>query len=251
MKVHLRVREEINLHFQESRRTHGKARGGRIASYLTDEQRCQAGWIGASKCEVIFERALKMTTLTLIGVWLAAIASLDGCAPRLGPLENALDTPQHHVRSGMKLLQLGRYSDALREFEYTKEVDPFFSMAYVGSGLVWGYKGDCKKGIKEIEKAREVATTNEERVFASVGLIRLCLIGKESAREKWLEESESAYKDAVALLPDSSEAHYYMGKVYMEVSNFKRASELFNKVLTINKTYVHEARRALHLMDNQ
>jgi len=35
-----------------------RARGGRIASYLTDEQRSQAGWIGASKCEVIFERAL-------------------------------------------------------------------------------------------------------------------------------------------------------------------------------------------------
>jgi hypothetical protein len=55
----LRVREEISLHFQESRRTHGKARGGRIAGYSTDEQRSQAGWIGASKCEVIFERALK------------------------------------------------------------------------------------------------------------------------------------------------------------------------------------------------
>jgi len=55
-----RVREEISLHFQESRRTHGKARGGRIASYFTDEQRSQAGWIGASKCEVIFERALSL-----------------------------------------------------------------------------------------------------------------------------------------------------------------------------------------------
>lgn len=194
---------------------------------------------------------LKMTTLTLIGFLLAATASLNGCAPKPGPLENALDTPQHHVHSGMKLLQLGRYSDALREFEYTKEVDPFFSMAYVGSGLVWGYKGDCKKGIKEIEKAREIATTNEERVFASVSLIRLCLIGKESAGKKWLKESESAYKDAVALLPDSSEAHYYMGEVYMEASNFKRARELFNKVLRINKTYVHEARRALNLMDNK
>jgi hypothetical protein len=53
-----RVREEINLHFQESRRPHGKARGGRIAGYLTDEERSQAGWIGALKCEVIFERAL-------------------------------------------------------------------------------------------------------------------------------------------------------------------------------------------------
>ena len=59
-KVRLRVREEINLHFQESRRPHGKARGGRIAGYLTDEQRSQAGWIGALKCEVIFEQALSI-----------------------------------------------------------------------------------------------------------------------------------------------------------------------------------------------
>jgi hypothetical protein len=64
----LRVREEINLHFQESRRPHGKARhgkarGGRIAGYLTDEQRSQAGWIGALKCEVIFERALSFNTM--------------------------------------------------------------------------------------------------------------------------------------------------------------------------------------------
>ena len=59
----LRVREEINLHFQESRRPLGKARGGRIASYLTDEQRSQAGWIGSLKCEVIFERALGQSEL--------------------------------------------------------------------------------------------------------------------------------------------------------------------------------------------
>ena len=35
-----------------------RRQGGRIASYLTEEQRSHAGWIGASKCEVIFERAL-------------------------------------------------------------------------------------------------------------------------------------------------------------------------------------------------
>jgi len=54
----VRVLEEINLYFQESRRPHGKALGGRIAGYLTGEQHSQAGWIGALKCEVIFERAL-------------------------------------------------------------------------------------------------------------------------------------------------------------------------------------------------
>jgi hypothetical protein len=59
----LRVRSKINLHFQVLRRSHGKTQGGRIASYLTDEQRSHAGWIGASKCEVIFERALSIIQL--------------------------------------------------------------------------------------------------------------------------------------------------------------------------------------------
>ena len=75
-KRSLRVREEINLHFQEARRPHGKARGGRIAGYLTDEQRSQAGWIGALKCEVIFEGALRLflVLLTVISLVFMAIS---------------------------------------------------------------------------------------------------------------------------------------------------------------------------------
>lgn len=187
--------------------------------------------------------------LTLLGLWLAGIASLQGCAPRTLPPESILDTPQYHVRSGMKLLELGRYDDALREFELTKEFDPEFSGAYVGSGLVSAYRGDYKKGIKEIEKGKGHANTDAERVSANVGLIRLYLMGKESALENWLEEAESAYQDAITLLPDSCEAHYYMGSAYMKASTFEKAREFFKKVVEINNTYVHEARRALDRID--
>ncbi|MDL1975673.1 MAG: hypothetical protein LWX55_13050, partial [Deltaproteobacteria bacterium] len=41
--VQIRVRSKINLHFQGLRHPHGKARGGRIVGYLTDEQRSHAG----------------------------------------------------------------------------------------------------------------------------------------------------------------------------------------------------------------
>ena len=53
--LNLRVRQEITLHFQESRHPHGKTRGRRIASYLRVTERSRAGWIGASKCEIIFD----------------------------------------------------------------------------------------------------------------------------------------------------------------------------------------------------
>jgi len=192
-----------------------------------------------------------MTALILTAAWLAFMSCLEGCTPQVTPRGNLLDTPEHHVQSGTKLLKLGKYEDALREFELAKELAPAFSRAYVGSGLVWGYKGDFKQGIKDIEKAKDLASTDEEKVYANVGLIRLCVIGKESAHEKWIEESESAYKEAVDLLPESSDAHYYMGKAYKEALNLKRARDLFKKVLEINSAYVFEAKQDLNLIHNK
>ncbi len=192
----------------------------------------------------------KIAVLTLIGLWVAGITSLEGCAPKAVPLHNVLDSPQHHVHIGMKFLSMGRYDDALREFELSKESDPVFSNAYVGSGLVWGHRGDYTKGLQQIQKAMDLANTEKEKVFAKVGLIRFYMIGKGSAFGKWLQEAESAYKDAVSLLPDSSDAHYYMGEAYKEASKFKEAGELFKKVLEINKAHVHEARHGLNVIDN-
>ena len=192
----------------------------------------------------------KMMALVLAGILLALIVSSGGCAPKAVPLGVMLDTPQHHVLSGMKLLKLERYSDALREFELTKQCDPVFSKAYVGSGLAWGYKGDRKKGLQDMAKAKDLAKTDEERVFADAGLLRLYLISRESAVENWLGEAELAYNDAIALLPKSSEAHYYMGKVYQEAGQLDKARNLFKKVLEINKTYVDDATHALNLVGN-
>jgi len=56
--IELRIREEITLHFQESRRPCGKARGERIEINLTDEQRSQAGWIGSLNCGVFLSEPL-------------------------------------------------------------------------------------------------------------------------------------------------------------------------------------------------
>jgi hypothetical protein len=84
----------------------------------------------------------KIVVLVLAGLWLSAIFSIQGCAPKVRPSESLLDTPEHHVQSGMKLLKLGKYDDAMREFDLAKGLDPKFSAAYAGSGLVLGHKGE-------------------------------------------------------------------------------------------------------------
>ncbi|MBW1740800.1 MAG: S-layer homology domain-containing protein [Deltaproteobacteria bacterium] len=184
----------------------------------------------------------------LVGIWLTTIFSLQGCAPKVRPSESVLDTPEHHVHSGMKLLRLGKYDDALREFELAKELDPKFSRAYVGSGLVFGKKGDFKQGLEDMKKGIGLAETKEEKVDANVGLIQLYLLGKESAHKDWLKKAQVAYQSAINLLPGSSAAHYYMGETYKEALNFEKASQLFKKVLDINDGYVVEANDAWKLI---
>ena len=190
----------------------------------------------------------KIVVLVLTGIWLSAIFSIQGCAPKIRPSKSLLDTPEHHVQSGMKLLKLGKYHDAMREFDLAKGLDPKFSAAYVGSGLVLGHKGDFKHGIKDMDKAVDLAKAKEEKVNANVGLIRLYLLGKESAHKSWLSKARRAYSAAIRLSPDSSAAHYYMGECYKEALEFDEAATLFTKVLDINDGYVVEANDAWKLI---
>jgi len=102
-----------------------------------------------------------MIVLVVTGLWLTAILALHGCAPKVCAPESLLDTPEHHVQSGMKLLRLGKCDDAMREFELAKGLNPKFSGAYVGSGLVLGHKGEFKEAIEHMEKAFDLAETKK------------------------------------------------------------------------------------------
>jgi tetratricopeptide (TPR) repeat protein len=186
----------------------------------------------------------KMIIAALVGVLLTAIFFLQGCAPKVRAPESVLDTPEHHVQSGMKLLGLGRYDDAMREFNLAKELDPKYSGAYVGSGLVFGNMGDFKRGLEDMEKAVDLSKTKEQKVDAKVGLIRLYLLGKDSAHKNWLKKARAAYEDAIDALPESSAAHYYMGEAYKDALDFEKASQLFEKVLDIKGSYMVEANDA-------
>jgi tetratricopeptide (TPR) repeat protein len=114
--------------------------------------------------------------------------------------------------------------------------------------LVLAAKGDFKKGLEDLDKAVDLAETDEEKLDANIGLIRLYLMGKESVHKKWLKKAEGAYETAIDIAPDSSAAHYYMGECYKAALDFDSASQLFKKVLDINDGYVVEANDAWKLI---
>jgi len=51
-------------------------------------------------------------TLFVIFAFISLILTIGGCAPKQRAPVSTLDTPEHHVFTGMKLLETGKLSDA-------------------------------------------------------------------------------------------------------------------------------------------
>jgi len=101
------------------------------------------------------------------------ISSTLGCGPDTIFVRPGLDTPSQHVTNGYILLQQKKLNDAIREFERAKELDPYFTEAYVGLGLVYGYQGDIEYGLRTLDQAREMISNYEEQIKVDQGYDQL------------------------------------------------------------------------------
>ena len=92
-----------------------------------------------------------------------------GCGPDSIFILPGLDTPSHHVNNGDQFMNSGKLDAAQKEFNRAIELDPHYVQAYVGLGLVLGHKGDQEKGLQVMEKARELARNEEQRLQVEAG----------------------------------------------------------------------------------
>ncbi|MBW1692709.1 MAG: hypothetical protein JRJ41_00860 [Deltaproteobacteria bacterium] len=163
------------------------------------------------------------------------------CGPKPMAPKAELDTPMHHVKNGNKMLKIGKIDAALREFTRAKELDPKYSPAYVGLGLVHGIKGDYENGFKQLKVARKYAKGEEQKIDVHVGYMRLYILGGDKIEEDWLKEVERSFKKSIKIDPDNPEPYYFMGIAYKMSFEFEAASRQFAKVLEINKGFIQEA----------
>jgi len=98
------------------------------------------------------------------------LIALSGCGPDSIFLRSGLDTPSHHVDSGNQLMNYGKYDSAKREFSRAIELDPNYSPAYVGLGLVMGYLGDPDQGLVVMQQALDLARDEDQKKNADAGL---------------------------------------------------------------------------------
>jgi len=167
-------------------------------------------------------------------------AFVISCGPAARKPTSQLDTPEHHVSTGLTLLKQARYVDALREFDLALELSPKFSMAHGGAGLAKASQGDIKGAFEAMDKAWKYAKTDEEKTFAQVGYIRLYTMSRED-NKKWLDKARDAFDTAVLIDPKSSAAYYYMGVAYKYGLDFNASGQMFTKVLDLKTDYLKEA----------
>ena len=169
----------------------------------------------------------------LIFLALAAF-SFVGCAGKepAKPV-SVMDNPDHHFNNGMKFLDKGEYDNALVEFERAKALDPKYGKAYMGVGLVQGFKGDFDKAFESMKKAKGL-----DGVYAHVGMIRLYSMQRAG---DWLKEAEDEFEAGKKKDAASPELYFHMGKAYKVAFEFDKAAVAFKKVLDLNKDFVGEA----------
>ncbi|MFB3924818.1 MAG: tetratricopeptide repeat protein [Syntrophales bacterium] len=172
-------------------------------------------------------------------VVLLAGSVIASCAPKARTPLSQLDTPEHHAITGIKFLNQAKYLEAQREFNLAIELDPKYSKAYAGRGLVKAYQGDFKAAFDSMKSAWKYANTNDEKVFVHTGNIRLYTMSRQD--KDWLKQARAAFDDAIEIDPKSSAAYYYIGIAYKTGLEFSEAGKMFTKVLDLNGDYMQEA----------
>ncbi len=186
--------------------------------------------------------------LTALTVGLLVIS----CHPKAQQPLSRLDTPEHHTFAGVVLLNLEKFTDAGREFEFALRLDPHHAKARAGAGLVKAYRGDIAGGFEAIRQAENDAQSDEERVFALVGAIRVSTLSRAaclkagtgcSQDDAWFKRSKDAFDKAVLIDPRAASAYFFMGECYLAALDLAAAGRMFGRVLDLNAEYVGEARR--------
>jgi tetratricopeptide (TPR) repeat protein len=185
----------------------------------------------------------RVTYLSLWGLILVLAAfSLAGCGGGKQAVKpvSVMDNPDHHFNNGMKFLDKGEYDNALVEFERAKALDPKYGKAYMGIGLVKGFKGNFEEAFSAMKDAKKL-----DGVLADVGMIRLYSMQRSG---NWLEKAEEEFEAGKKKDASSPQLYFYMGKAYKVAFEFDKGVTCFKKVLDLNKEFVAEANQEWALL---
>lgn len=177
-------------------------------------------------------RAIRLTFLILAAAVL--LTACGGKAPR--EPASVLDTPQHHYKTGMRLLDAGDLAAAERSFDAALGMREDFSPALAGKGLVQAERGNMDEALDLIDDARDEAANADEQVLALVAEMRARTVLAWKVHlplDELVEDCLELRDEALEINPRAPGPYFYMGEAYMAAMEFGEAERMFSGVLLL------------------
>lgn len=185
--------------------------------------------------ELVKSAAVFLTGLMLL---------LSACSPNLLVNWPQLDTPPHHVKTGLKFMEMDKLDDATREFKRALVLDPKYAAAHIGLGLVFAHRGEFEKGLTSMQTAEGYAVGKEQQVAVHTGYMRLYTISKtRAAANGWFVRVMNAFQKARGIDSKSPAPFLYLGIAYKTAGKYDQALTQFVKVFEMDNGLVEAADR--------
>jgi tetratricopeptide (TPR) repeat protein len=166
------------------------------------------------------------------------------CGPKNMPSQSNLDTPELHVRQGMKLLERGDLGTAEGEFNHALRLDGRHVDAVCGIALVRAQQGRFKDALDESDRALKLAD-NRWKVHCTRARVL-----SQAKPDDWYEDALKSFGKARELAGSNpaatEEILYYDGLVRMERYRFNEAMESLTKVAALRGDFGGPADAAMN-----
>ena len=183
-----------------------------------------------------------------------------GCAEKKRTAVGKLDTPQHHVLRGNDLMDEGKWEAADRSFDLALSLNKEFGPAWAGKAVVTAHEAgqdgrseESKRALAEkaqdyVDDAQDNAENEKEERTAEIAGIRVYQLSKYP--DDWLDSALDHYEDAVDLdeINQDPLPHFYMARAHRDAFNMQEATDLYRKVLGMNRAKTREADDELSLV---
>ncbi|MBW2021505.1 MAG: S-layer homology domain-containing protein [Deltaproteobacteria bacterium] len=168
------------------------------------------------------------------------VLCLSACVP--ATREFVLDSPEHRLTNGVRLLELGRIEDARYEFRMAFKLDPTCCTAIRGIAISLGLQERFEEAFRTMAHAKSCSKDDRDRSMAAVGFMRLCILRKATG---WIERTENFFTEALEYFPSNFEAYYYMGLAYGQAGMFPKALWAFREAVKIGGSSCSKAKEEL------
>ncbi len=138
------------------------------------------------------------------------------------------DRPEAYAVAAFLYNRHGRADEAARYWDKALEVEPRFSPAYTGLGMIAADKGQYEKATELLRKAIQLDPTAGQAYSLLVDVL---------LRRSLPEEALAVARQYVERFPQAADSHYWLGQSYLDLSRYEEARKSHEEAIRCDPEY--------------